>query len=190
MAIVVSLVARSLWAASGGHRLSFRACEEAVILLRTADGDAQAALEALPAGAIADQDRALQEGLPDVIGVPLRGPEQDEVGVRGPAVHGQLPERGRHPATLLGDPGDPRLHLGDVAQGQQPSQLRLHREVVGQDDRLAGLDHGRVCHQVPQAGSRQGPRLGEGPGDDQAGLGWPRNVSARPGRTGHRPRRR
>ena len=78
------------------------------------------------------------------------GSEEDEIGVRGPAVDGQVGQRGGHPAALLGDAGDPALHLGHVAQREHAGQLRLGREVVGQHDRLAGAHDLGVGHRYPR----------------------------------------
>ena len=141
----------------GGHRLSFKRVQEAIVLLGGADRDAQAPLEALPAGAIADQDRVGEERAPDFVGVAVAGAEEDEVGIGGPAVDRQIAQRRRHTAAFLGDAGNPRLHLGHVAERQQPGRLGLGGEVVRQHDRFAGSDDGRVRDEIARGARRPAP---------------------------------
>ena len=71
----------------------------------------------------------------------VSGPEQDEVGVRGPGLHRQVGQGGGDPAALLVEQGHPGLHLVHVAEGQPAGQLLGRVEVVGQGHQLAGPHH-------------------------------------------------
>ena len=61
--------------------------DETVVLLGGPDGHAEAASQPVPARAVADQHRLRQESGPHLVGIAVAGPEEDEVGVGGPAVH-------------------------------------------------------------------------------------------------------
>ena len=57
----------------GGHRLSFKAWRKRSFSSGRADGDAQAAPQAVPAGAVADQDRVVEQRTPDLVARRGRG---------------------------------------------------------------------------------------------------------------------
>ena len=175
----------------GGHRLSFRAWRKrsfssAVPMVTRRQPRRPSQLAQLRI-----RTEWSSSALPHLVGVAVPGPEQNEIGVGGPAVHRQVAQRGRHPPPLLGDARHPGLHLGHVAQRDQAGDLRLGRQVIGQHHRLARRHDGRIGHQVAEARPGHGPRLGEGAGHHEAGL---RPGRAAPGpttaRTARRPRRR
>ena len=87
--IEVSLVVRSDRRRPAHCTISVIAVEELVVLVGGADGDSQAVGEPWPAGAIADQDAAVEQVLPHLPTRSVARPEEDEVGAAGEDIDGQ-----------------------------------------------------------------------------------------------------
>ena len=91
--------------------------QEGVVLVGRADRDTQATVEARPGRAVAHQHRPVDQVLPHLVAAAVAGPEEHEVGARGPHVDRQVCQGGGEPAPLLGPLGHPGVHL--LAQGER-----------------------------------------------------------------------
>ena len=102
--------------------------EERVVLGGGADGDAEAAVEAGPRRAVADEHRAVDQRLPH--GVARRraaGRNSTKLAPDGHTVDGQVGQAGDEPAALLDQRRDPGVHLVDVVEGEAAGQLLERR---------------------------------------------------------------
>ena len=142
------------------------------------DGDPQAALEAVPAGAVADEDRAVEQAVPDLVGpLWLEGRNRMKL-----ASEGQL-STGRSPRAAATRPRSSAM--------QRHPGLHLVRRSAGPAARPAGSGpRGGTAAPPPR---RPRPRRGRPPGSPGGRRPWPRSwrrCGSRPARGGPAPRRR
>ena len=133
-----------------------------------ADRDAQAAVEARPRRAVADEDRAVEQRLPHLVAVDgvAAGRARSSRRTATRRAAGRAARRLSRPRSST-SAATRCVHLVAVVERESPGDLLERVEVVRQHDLVELAHEPRRADEIAEAGRGHRPRLRVGPGDDE-----------------------